>query len=66
MSDPIRTKRRGEERKGERKKVEWKKGGEEERGGENSEKGERGDEVIPPPGHYRGRGVNGTQWISQT
>ena len=35
MSDPIRTKRRGEERKGERKKVEWKKGGEEKRGGKS-------------------------------
>ena len=65
MSDPIRTRRRGVERKGERKKVEWKKGGEEERGGEKSEKGERGDVVIPPD-HYREGGVKGTQWISQT
>ena len=48
MSDPIRTKRRGGESKGEKKRVEWKKGGEEERGGEKSEKGERGDVVIPP------------------
>ena len=33
MSDPIRTRRRGVERKGERKKVEWDRGGKEERGG---------------------------------
>ena len=49
MSDPIRTKRRGVERKGERKKVEWNKGGKEDRGGGKFEKGERGDVVIPPP-----------------
>ena len=36
MSDPIRTRRRGVERKGERKKVEWNKGGKEERGGGES------------------------------
>ena len=48
MSDPIRTRRRGVERKGERRKVEWDSRGREERGGGKSEKGERGDVVIPP------------------
>ena len=44
-------------------------GKEERRGrgeGKSEKEGSRGDEVIPPPDHYKGEGVDGTQCISQT
>ena len=66
MSDPIRTKRRGEERKGEKKKVEWKRGEEGEREGGKSEKGERGvltvTKVSCPESHRMGWAGLGWGW----
>ena len=48
MSDPIRTRRRGVERRGEGRK--WRRiaEGRRKEEGEKFEKGERGDVVIPP------------------